>query len=123
MSSRPNEDAPADRGGGYPSSSQVSWFAVYQFAERWASSHDLDLLVHDLVIPGTPAWCSLSDDDARKFLSLILGGIREALSLEVDQEHRADASRAIAEATNWSTQANRLRGRSGPAYIERKGVA
>ncbi|KRD04956.1 hypothetical protein ASE48_20155 [Mycobacterium sp. Root265] len=119
-----NEVAPGRDAGGYPSSCQVSWFSVYQFAQRWASSRGIDLLSNDLVIPGTPAWCSMSDDDATKLLSLILGGIREALLHDVDQEHRADASRAIAEATDWSTQANRLRGRSGPTYIERrKGVA
>lgn len=103
-------------------SRQVNWFEVYSFAARWAArccSYDEDLLDYDGVIPGTPQWCAMPDDDARKLLALILGGIREALRHDVDQEHRAEAARAIAESTNWTTQAGRLRGRSGSAYIHR----
>jgi hypothetical protein len=117
-----NEVAPGDSAGGYPSSCQVSWFEVYKFVERWArpSSSSDDELDLQLPIAGTPQWCAMSDDDARKLMSVILGGIREALQHDVVQEHRAEAAHAIAESANWTTQANRLRGRSGSAYIHRR---
>lgn len=120
MTNESRKVAPGRDAGGYPSSCQVSWFSVFGFAERWASGRGLDLLDHNLLIPGTPQWCDLPDDDARKLLALILGGVREALTHDVAQGHRAEAAQVIAESTNWSTQANRLRGRSGAAYIPRK---
>lgn len=103
-------------------SRQVSWFEVYQFVERWARSsstpdHELDL---QLPIAGTPQWCGLPDDDARKLLAVILGGIREALNHEVVQEHRAAASRDLASSTDWSTIARRIRTGRGDAYIPRR---
>lgn len=129
----PNEDAPADRGGGTPQSCgqtgqpslsrQVAWFEVYSFAERWCSRHGLDLHGHHTLIPGTPQWCGLPDDDARKLLSLILGGIREALNHEVAQEHRAAASRALASSTDWTALAQRIRTGRGPAHIERRAAS
>lgn len=103
-------------------SRQVNWFEVYQFVERWVSRRswsDDDLLDHNL-LPGTPQWCSLPDDDARKLLAVILGGIREALGHEVLQEHRAAASRDVASSIDWATVARRVQRGRGPAYIPRR---
>ncbi|SCX24762.1 DUF2742 domain-containing protein [Mycolicibacterium fluoranthenivorans] len=114
------EDAPATIGGGTPESRQVNWYAVFRFVEHWSRRSTVDLFDHGLLIPGTPRWCALPDDDARKLMAVILGGVREALNHDVVQEHRADASREIAASQDWAVQAKRLTGRSGPAYIPRK---
>lgn len=115
--------APGSEGavGGHPPSRSVSWFEVFQFIERWSSRQELHLDVHDdLLIPGTPQWCSLPDEDARKLLAVILGGIREALQHDTDQEHRAEAARAVAESADWSTLARRVQAGRGDAYVPRK---
>ncbi|WP_131813251.1 DUF2742 domain-containing protein, partial [Mycolicibacterium fortuitum] len=87
-------------------------------AERLATSHDVGL--NHLPLPGTPQWCQLADTDARKLLSLILGGVREALNHEVVQEHRAEASREICAAADWSAVARRIRSGRGDAYVPRR---
>ena len=83
MTMQPQEARPT--GAGSPASQQVSWFEVYSFASRIAASHGTEL--HHLPLPGTPPWCGLPDDDARKLLALVLGGVREALQHEIKQEH------------------------------------
>lgn len=132
-----NEDAPAAVGGGTPSkpsnaaagsqlphawdssSRQVSWFEVFQFVERWTSKSAVDLDLH-LPIAGTPRWCDLPDDDARKLLAVLLGGVREALTNDIHQSAMADASHEIAGSTDWSTVARRVQNGRGGAYIPRK---
>ncbi|MCX8556039.1 DUF2742 domain-containing protein [Mycolicibacterium mucogenicum] len=114
MTMQPQEARPT--GAGSPASQQVSWFEVYSFASRIAASHGTEL--HHLPLPGTPPWCGLPDDDARKLLALVLGGVREALQHEIKQEHLADAGKKIAAAVDAQAIA-RLIDR-GPAYIERK---
>jgi hypothetical protein len=102
---------------GTPSSQQVAWFEVYSFAERHAASHGVAL--GDLPIAGTPLWCGMADDDARKLLALVLGGVREALHHDARQSALADASRAISSAADWSAVAQRARNGRGAAYIRR----
>lgn len=100
-------------GAGSLASRQVSWFEVYRYAEHIAAQHNL-ALDHTL-IPGTPQWCGRPDDDARKLLALVLGGVRDALRNDAHQTAMADASREIANAATWSKLG---RGR-GAAYIPR----
>ncbi|MET4432394.1 DUF2742 domain-containing protein [Mycolicibacterium sp. 624] len=119
MSSQPSfEDAPADSGGGTPHSRQVNWFEVHSYAARLATSHGVALDHH--LIPGTPQWCGMPDDDARKLLALVLGGVREALHHDVVQEHRAAASREISSAGGWSAVAQTVRNGRGNAYVPRE---
>ncbi|WP_267292545.1 DUF2742 domain-containing protein [Mycobacterium hackensackense] len=96
---------------------------MYRFAERWAAANGQHGVDNHALIPGTPQWCALPDDDARKLLALILGGVREALNHDVVQGHRADAGRQIADSQNWATQAKRVTGRSGSSYIARKAAS
>ncbi|BBX00472.1 hypothetical protein BST36_16860 [Mycolicibacterium moriokaense] len=106
-------------GAGYPASQQVSWYETYIYASNIAAQQGVSL---DSVLPiaGTAQWCGLSDDDARKLLALILGGVREALNHDVEQERRADAAREIRCAGQWSALAGRIRSGRGGAYIPRK---
>ncbi len=119
MTDRHDEDAPTGRGGGTPSR-QVNWYEVYRFAERWASANGQHVVGNHALIPGTPQWCALPDDDARKLLALILGGVREALSNDIHQAAMAEASRQIANSENWSAVARRTRNGRGDSYIPRK---
>ena len=134
MTDQKNVEARPDRGAGTPAmrttsyedvdlerncaSRAVAWFEVYSFAERFAASHDVAL--NHLPIPGTPAWCGMPDDDARKLMALVLGGVREALNHEVAQERRADASREISAAADWTALSQRIRNRASGTYIPRR---
>jgi len=101
-------------GAGSPASRQVSWLEVYTFAERVAAGHGLALDHH--LAAGTPQWCGMPDDDARKLLAVILGGVRDALRNDTHQAELADASKAIAASADW----HRV-GRPRPAaYITRR---
>lgn len=116
-------EARPDTGAGSPQSRQVAWFEVYRYAERLSTSHGVGL--DHLPLPGTPAWCGMDDDDARKLLALVLGGVREALNHDAAQEHLADASKKIATSEDWSALARRIAQGRGNAYVprRRKGVA
>jgi Protein of unknown function (DUF2742) len=117
---QPIEETRPFTGAGSPASRQVSWFEVYAFAERFATSHGVGAdNFSDLPLPGTPRWCGMSDDDAAKLLALVLGGVREALNHEVTQEHQAQASHAVAAAADWPAISRAIRQRAG-SYIPRR---
>jgi len=115
MSERPQEARP-DSGAGFPASRQVNWYETFTFASKIAAQQGLSLDHHVLPLAGSPQWCGMADDDARKLLALVLGGVREALAHDTRQAAMADASREISGAAPWSEIA---RGR-GAAYISRK---
>ena len=115
-----DEEAPAQRGG-TPASREISWYSTFLFAERYASDHDVAL--DNLPIAGTPAWCGMPDDDARKLLALVLGGVREALNHDAAQAQLIDASHEVAAAAKWIYDHDRFITNRGDAYIPRKGVA
>ncbi|MCV7007915.1 DUF2742 domain-containing protein [Mycobacterium gordonae] len=104
---------------GFPPSQQVSWYETFTYATQIAQQHHISIDSH-LPIPGTPQWCGMPDDDARKMLALILGGVREALNHDTRQEQTADASRQISCAADWSATARRVHRGRGTAYIPRK---
>ncbi len=114
---RPADNAIADVG-----SRQVSWWEVYSFAERYAAGHALTLDHH--LIAGTPQWCGMADDDARKLLAVLLGGVRDALRNDTHQAAAADASKAVSASTDWPTVARERRqldaARRSGIRIERK---
>ncbi|MFV8232590.1 DUF2742 domain-containing protein [Mycolicibacterium fortuitum] len=103
-------------------SRQVSWFETFKFAERLAASHDVGL--NHLPLPGSPAWCGMADDDARKLMSMVLGGVREALTNDTHQTAMAEASQAISAAADWTAMARaqlrHARAVTSGAYIPRK---
>lgn len=116
MSYRQDEEA-GPTWAGTPPSQQVSWHEVYLYAERLAAHHGTPL--NHYPMPGTPAWCGMPDDDARKLLSLILGGVRDALRNDTRQEAAAEASKSIADSADWPAVARTIRRRSS-VYIPRR---
>lgn len=105
-------------GGGTPASRQVSWFPTYTFLERFAAN--ADVLLEGLPIPGTPTWCGLPDDDARKLIALAVGGVREALAHDTRQQQLAEASHEVAAAARWISDENRFVQNRTRSYIPRK---
>jgi Protein of unknown function (DUF2742) len=78
------------------SSQQVSFSEVNRFLAELLEQVD------DWPMLGTPAWCDLSADDAVKWAAVFDAAQHWALRLETCQEARADASRAVAGAADWS---------------------
>jgi hypothetical protein len=76
-------------------SQQVNWLTVRRFI--------LPLLekVDDWPMLGTPAWCRTAHGDLRKWAALLDGAQHHALRLELNQEARAEASRAVSGAVDW----------------------
>lgn len=106
----------ADRGAGSPQSQQVSWWPVHEFLEAAVNQANCG----PLPTAGTPAWQALADGDPRKLLALAVSGEHWALRTEIAQERRAEASREVAEAADWSALAQRIRNGRGSAYIPRR---
>lgn len=115
------EARPHTGAGAPPVSRQVSWFETFRYAEGFAAHHGLALDPH--LIAGTPRWCELRDDDARKLLALVLGGVRDALHNDTEQQHRSEASYEIANAEDWTAVARRVQTGRGAAYIPRKAAS
>lgn len=87
-------------------SRQVSWWSVREFVAPVLSQ------VNDWPLLGTPSWCSLTDEDPRKWCALLDGAQHWALKLEINQEARADASRSISSAADWPTLSREITCRS-----------
>jgi len=79
----------------HPASQQVSWWSVHEFVAAVLNQ------VNDWPMLGTPAWCSLAHDDPRKWAAVLDGAQHHALRLELNQEARAEASRAVSAAADW----------------------
>jgi hypothetical protein len=73
----------------------VSWWTVHEFVTAVLDQ------VNDWPLLGTPAWCSLTSEDPRKWASLLDGAQHWALRVDACQESRAEASRAVAGAVDW----------------------
>lgn len=99
-------------------SQQVAWWPVHEFIAAIVAN------VTELPYPGTPAWCELADGDPRKLLALAAAGEHHILRVETAQEARAEASKAIAAATNWPQVARNHHRHANAvasgAYIERR---
>lgn len=76
-------------------SRQVSWWSVHELVDQVLKQ------VGDWPTLGTPAWCSLANDDPRKWAAILDGGQHHALRIELNQEARAEASRAISAGNDW----------------------
>ena len=100
---------------GAPPSQQVSWWETHEFYQAALAQAN----VGPLPWPGTPAWCELASGDPRKMLALASFGVHHALRVEAAQEQRAEASKAIAAAADWSAVARGIR-RHSEAYIPRR---
>lgn len=95
-------------------SRQVSWWPVHQFIAAAVAQ------ANNLPTAGTPAWLALADDDPAKLLALAAAGEHHVLRMEVAQAAQADASKAIADAADWSQVAREIRQGRGAAYIPRR---
>lgn len=95
-------------GAGSPASREVSWFETFRFANKIAAQHGVVLDHRALPIAGTLQWCGLPDSDARKLLSLLLGGVREALANDARQQAVHDAGEAVWEGEDWTDAARQL---------------
>jgi hypothetical protein len=87
-------------------SQQVSFAEALAFLERVAPDRDPSLW------PGTPSWCDLDDSDPRKLLALAQFGVHHALRVEVAQQARADASRAVSASADWPAVAREIHARN-----------
>lgn len=98
----------------------MSWWSVHEFvAARTAGL--------DFPTAGTPDWCALADDDARKLAAVLDAGQHHALRMETAQESLAEASKAVAAAADWPAIAQEVRNlahaRRGGVRIERSAHA
>lgn len=88
---------------------QVDWYPVFRYASQIAIQQGLVLDHRALPVAGTPSWCGLPDDDARKLLALLLGGVREALSNDAHQEALQQAGTDVHGGDDWSWLASTVR--------------
>lgn len=93
---------------GPPASRQVNWYEAFKYAMKVAVEHGVVLDHRALPVAGTLQWCGMADTDARKLLSLILGGVREALTNDARQEAVRAAGEAVWEGEDWSDAARQL---------------
>ncbi|MGH3628099.1 MAG: DUF2742 domain-containing protein [Mycobacterium sp.] len=84
-------------------SQQVSWWSVHEFVDAVLNQ------VNDWPMLGTPAWCSLTHDDPRKWCALLDAAQHWALRIETSQEARAEASRAVSGAVDWDAVGRQIR--------------
>lgn len=101
------EATPADNRSGGPAeddpdgalagtSSQVAWWPVHEFVAAVLDQ------ANGWPMAGTPVWCSLAHDDPRKWAALLDAAQHHVLRIEVAQQARVDASRAISAAADWA---------------------
>jgi hypothetical protein len=95
-------------------SQQVNWWAVHEFVAPMLAQ------VGSCPTVGTPAWCALRDDDPVKIAGIFDAARHWALRVETCQQERAQASRDISAAANWSAVATRILQPRDEAYIPRE---
>ncbi|SUA04719.1 phiRv1 phage protein [Mycolicibacterium fortuitum] len=95
-------------------SQQVCWTTVLEFVER------LGINPTTVLLAGTPEWNQLPDDHPDKLGAVLAGGVHHSLRIDLAQEHRADASREICAAADWTGLARRIRSGRGDAYVPRR---
>jgi hypothetical protein len=97
----------------------VSWWPVHEFLAAVLAQADTTPPA-----AGTPAWCALADGDPAKLLALAVAGEHHVLRIEIGQEARAEAAKAIAAAADWPKVAREIQqrhaARRSGARIERR---
>lgn len=81
----------------------VSWWPVHEFVTALIAQAD------NIPVAGTPAWCALADGDPGKLLAVAVAGSHHVLRVEMAQEARAEASKAIAGAVDWPAVSREFR--------------
>ncbi len=104
-------------------SRSLAWLPVHDYATRLAAQLGVDL-TDRLPYPGTLSWLALDDGSPIKKAALLLAASQRVLHLEVGQEARAEASKAVAAAADWPAIAGEIRrladARRSGARIERR---
>jgi hypothetical protein len=92
----------------------VSWYEVAEFA--------LPLIERcgPVSLPGSLAWCRLSQLDPRKLAGCLVAAMFWALDESARQDAGVQGSQAISLAFDWSALARRQQQRAGNAYIPRR---
>jgi Protein of unknown function (DUF2742) len=93
-------------------SQAVSWLSVHEFVSAVISQADSFPTV------GTPAWRALPDDHPAKLAAIFDAAQHHSLRLELNQEARAEASKAISGAADWPAIAREVLTRNS-FYTER----
>lgn len=85
-------------------SRQVSFWSVHEHVQPYLDA------VGSWPMVGTPGWCLLDDNDPVKIAAVYDAARHWALRLELNQEARAEASRAVSTAADWPDVARELKG-------------
>ncbi|GLE53732.1 DUF2742 domain-containing protein [Mycobacterium montefiorense] len=93
-------------------SRQVAWFEVHLLVAPWLATVD------SWPVAGTPAWCALDDHDPAKWAAVLDAAQHAVLHWDASQQARADASREISAAADWSAIARSIADREA-FYAER----
>ena len=83
-------------------SRSVSWWSVHEFVTAVLDQ------VNGWPMVGTPAWCSLANEDPAKWAALLDAAQHHALRLELNQEANAEASHAVSAAVDWPAVATEI---------------
>ena len=94
------------------SSQQVNWRSVHRYVAPLLDS------VGTWPTVGTVQWHALHSEDPAKWAALLDAAQHHALRLELNQQARADASKAASAAVDWKTVAQEIQHRRG-VYIPR----
>lgn len=91
--------------------SPISWEPVHHFVGRLLAGRSTAIL------PGTPEWCALDDNDPRKTVALLIAADRWALDQErLHLEHQRiaakDAALQISAEKDWAAVARQIRERN-----------
>jgi len=86
-------------------SQQVSWWSVHEFLAALVSQ------ANTLPVAGTPSWCALDDSDPVKLLAVAVAGEHHVLRMEIAQEARCEAAKAVAASTDWPKVAREIQQR------------
>jgi hypothetical protein len=87
------------------SNMQVRWWDLHEWAQPFLDA------AGDWPMVGSPPWFDLADDDPAKWAALVDAAQHFALRVETAQQARADASRAVAGAADWSAVSREIRQR------------
>ena len=83
-------------------SRQVNWWRVHRFI-----APVLDQVGH-WPMAGTPAWCALAHDSPLKWAALLDADQHHCLRVEMAQEARCAASKAVSRTVDWPAVAQEI---------------
>lgn len=88
------------------SAQSTSWWDVHTFVEPLLAE------VGSWPMVGTPEWCSLAEDDPRKWAALLDAAQHFALRVETCQVAECEASHEISAAADWGQVGREIRQRN-----------